>query len=310
MKDKDPITIKNDESTNPEKPEKPQITKKKRQWPYTKIVLSGLKKNLNYLIVVYAFLILNFIAELWGGNILLPILMIFFCWIISKRLIKIAQMVKEIQVGAVVDEKSKWHDKIISWQVFLRIGCWITAIFITISFFLFFNTIGIFYKIILFLDALLIVWLTKKLKSPLRKHLKEKASNLIGGLSANFLNVFILFVIYVGYSLVFGATLESFERGTIDPNIPLWVKQNINHSCDIFEKLLRFYKNIEITIENAISIKTWIHIIYKIFHLLTMSFWPFMGITLFYRYFLRDKPPLEKTVSFNQNIVNGEANEI
>jgi len=39
MKNKDSITIKNGEFTNPDKPEKPQITKKKRQWPYIIITL-------------------------------------------------------------------------------------------------------------------------------------------------------------------------------------------------------------------------------------------------------------------------------
>ncbi len=188
------------------------------------------KLNLWYLGAVYGFFLLVLASQYWGGNLLFPLLAFFFFYVIGKRLVKIEFMIKEVRVSAVMDESSEWHERILSWQTFLKIGCWVAALFISLSFFLFFYTTGVFYKLVILLDALVIIWLTQKLKSPFTKHLKEKASNLIGELAANFLNVCLLFITFVAYSLAFDNPLSGFEAGTIDANIPIWVKENIHHS--------------------------------------------------------------------------------
>jgi hypothetical protein len=250
------------------------------------------KLDLWYLGAVYVFLLLVWASQQWGGNLPFLFIAFFFCFVIAKKLVKLELMIKEVRVSAVMEESSEWYKRILNWQIYLKIGCWILALFISISFFLFFYTTGPFYKLVIFLDALVIIWLTRKLKLPFTKHLKEQTLNLIGEFAANFLNIFILFVIFVIYSLFFERLPSGFDSGTLDANIPLWVRDNIRHSCDIFEKLLRLNVSLRMTIDNAICLESWIHYSYRLFNLLTMSFWPFLGITLFYRFFLTDKPQL------------------
>lgn len=264
------------------------------------------KNNLLKLVPIYIFLALVIVAQIWGGNLLLPALIFVFVFLVAKRLIILEQMIKEIRISAVVANNSPWLKKILSFQTFLTIGCYCAAIFISVSFFLFFYSTNILYKIVIFLDAFWIIWLTKKMKIPFSKHLKEKPLVLICEIAANILNVLTLFITYVIYLLYCEQFIGVFETGTLDPNIPLWVKQNISHSCGIFQKILRINVLIQIATENFVSIESWIHITYKIIHLLTMSFWPFLGITLFYRYFINGNFLLLSNFLISKSDQNGE----
>lgn len=239
--------------------------------------------------IPYGLLIFLYLSKYLFGDVLFPILFVIFTGIISVRWLKIQTQIKEIRIDTVFKEKSPWHDRLMRWNTLLTIFCLLMAIFTSLSLFIFLFSVGKPYIAVLFLDGLFFLYINEKLRINLKGHLKSKPAILTNDLLVNFLNVVVLFVLYFLYSLLLEHFTVDFEHGVLDPNIPTWVQNNIHHSCYIFEKILRISVAFKLTFENLLSMDHWILLIYKIIHLLTMSFWPFVGITFFYRFFLNEK---------------------
>jgi hypothetical protein len=239
--------------------------------------------------VPYGLLILLYLSRYFLGNFLLLFLFFVFTFVITVGLLKILVQFKEIRVDSVFLDNSPWYQRLMQWNTLLSINCIFIASFITIGFFIFYFSIGGLYSVILFLDGIFIFHVNQRLRVNVENHIKSKPAVLINGLMINIINVSILFIFYFIYSLVFERFSVTFVPGILDPSIPVWVQNNIHHSCASFQKLLRLTVALSLSFENLISVDDWIHWIYKIFHLLTMSFFPFITITLFYRYFLEIK---------------------
>jgi hypothetical protein len=242
--------------------------------------------------IPYGLLFVLYLSGFVLGDLLLPILFVIFTAIISSRWLSIQTQFKEIKLDTVLEKRSLWHERLMRWNTFLTISCVLMAIFTSISLFIFLFSVGIPYIVILFLDGIFFYYINQKIKIDFKKHLnfKDKPAILSNDLVINFINIFVLFIFYFLYSLFLEHSALNFVHGSLDPDIPTWVKENIHHSCSSFEKILRISVALKLTFENLLSVDHWILLIYKIFHLLTMSFWPFVGITLFYRFFQIKKP--------------------
>ena len=80
--------------------------------------------------------------------------------------------------------------------------------------------------------------------------------------------------------------LDTYVTG-LDPQIPVVVKKAVQHSSHWFEAVLRVDKCLSETFEHIIgSINQRAVVFYRGLSLLTMSFWPFLGLTILYRFFM------------------------
>lgn len=249
-----------------------------------RIYFTSLFKTLT---ISYLFLSLLWLSQYFLGDILISICFLIYTIIIFKRFLLIESTIYSLKLKAYVDGRTKWFKTIFKWRTLIKISCLMLTIIIVLMFFLFFFSIDFIYKIIIFLDALIVYFIIKFTKTPLKKVLKKDAHYVFAETITSFFNILILFTIYAIYYFSIDP-FSYFNTGTLDPGIPVWVKENIHHSSIIFEKILRIHICISMTIENMIGINKTLMIIYKIFHLITMSFWPFVAITFFYKAILVD----------------------
>ncbi len=243
-----------------------------------------------YLIKCFTLFILLWVSKKYYGSVIIPIVLLYLFWVIAKRMCLIELMLKKIRLASVLKENSSWYRRIISWQFFIKTTSVVMAFFISLSFMIFINTVGWIFHIVLLFDALAIWFISQKISMTFVDDIKESVLNFAKEVCVNTINVIVLFLIYVAYSLwiepYYETNFVSTMPGMLDPEIPLWIKDNVKHSCNYFAILLRCNVLMTMTFKNIASFDSSVYLLYKIFHLLTMSFWPFLGITLVYRHLL------------------------
>jgi len=145
---------------------------------------------------------------------------------------------------------------------------------------------SVFYFVVALVDGAIFLWVINTVKSLLEKHINESKLFIVEAALSNIINVIILYFIYGTYKL-FVEGLPAGVQGGLDPKIPLIVKDTVHHSSHLFEMLLRIDMCLDMTLASiAYSVDHVAFTFYQFLRIITMSFWPFLGTTIIYRFFL------------------------
>lgn len=152
------------------------------------------------------------------------------------------------------------------------------AVTISLSLITFLFLVTPFFYYIMFMDIFVAYYIFKSLAKSKTKQLVQHASKIYFEIIGNVLNISLLMVMLVTLEFQMSHNLH------MSPEIFGYIVKNVNHSCTLFQHLLRTKELLDISIYGLRDIKGIGNWLFGFFYISTLSLFPLLGITLLYKF--------------------------
>ena len=138
-----------------------------------------------------------------------------------------------------------------------------------------------FYMLIIGMDIFVFHYLYTHWNLGLNSELVESANRVISEVAINFFNILLLIVMLISLELMY------IKEVLMTPEIFTTINETVQHSCKVFQHLLRTKEFTESAIYAMRSIESVGEILFAFFYLSTLSLFPMTAITLLYKFGIR-----------------------
>jgi len=135
-----------------------------------------------------------------------------------------------------------------------------------------------FYLLIIGMDIFVFHYLFTHWNLGMNSELVENANSVISEVAINFFNILLLIVMLVALELMY------IKEVLMTPEIFSTINETVQHSCKIFQHLLRTKEFMDTSIYAMRSIENVGDILFAFFYVSTLSLFPMTAITLLYKF--------------------------
>ena len=135
-----------------------------------------------------------------------------------------------------------------------------------------------FYFLIIGMDMFLFYYLFNHWNATAITELRENASKIGSEIAINLLNVLLLIILLVISELMY------LKEVQLTPEIFGTINESVNHSCRVFQHVLRTKEFTESSIYAMRNIEGIGNLLFTFFYISTLSLFPVTGITLLYKF--------------------------
>ena len=135
-----------------------------------------------------------------------------------------------------------------------------------------------FYLLIIGMDIFVFHYLFTHWNLGMNSELVEKANRVISEVAINFLNILLLIVMLVALELMY------MKEVRMSPEIFSTINETVQHSCKIFQHVLRTKEFTDVSIYAMRGIESVGDILFTFFYVSTFSLFPMTAITLLYKF--------------------------